>query len=256
MSLVGCQFRQSGDEVKTREYTYDEYYPLSEGRVDSLHISIAIEYPTQLPDNTHLEAVQQSIKQELFGDAYREMDIARAIEAFTAMLKTEYRRSNLPIVSERTESDPLLDAIMNEEQIITSMVMDYHNQILSYAVERYVYTGGAHGSNYRIFYNYDLTTGDLLHEENLFVADYEEPLTQLLLANLVAQNEDIELIEDLKAYGYNVDDIHPNDNFFLTDSSIVYVFNPYDIAPYALGETEIAIDYNQLAELLQEPERL
>ena len=121
--------------------------------------------------------------------------------------------------------------------------MDVHKGILSYAVERYVFTGGAHGSNYRIFYNYNLADGQMLHEEDLFAPGYEEPLTELLLQNIVEQNEDFQLIEDLKHYGYNVDEIHPNDNFFLTDSSLVYVFNQYEIAPYALGETEIAVSY-------------
>ena len=73
---------------------------------------------------------------------------------------------------------------------------------------------------------------------------------------MVAQNEDFQLIEDLQSYGYNVDEIHPNDNFFLTDSSLVYVFGQYEIAPYALGETEIAINYDQLRDLLLDPERL
>ena len=69
---------------------------------------------------------------------------------------------------------------------------------------------------------------------------------------MVNQNEEVQLIEDLKEYGYNVDEIHPNDNFFLTDSSMVYVFGQYEIAPYALGETEISISYDQLRPLLQE----
>ena len=51
-------------------------------------------------------------------------------------------------------------------------------------------------------------------------------MTELLLKNMVAQNADFQLVEDLEEYGYNVDEIHPNNNFFLTDSSLVYVFNP------------------------------
>ncbi len=254
--LAGCNLKKSDEVVRTTNYTYEEYYPLMDGRVDSLHIAIAVEFPEKVPNDDLLEPIQQNIKSEIFGDAYQYMDIKQAIEAFTAMLKTEYRQNNLPVAEERrAENDPALDAILNEEQIISSMVMDVHNYILSYAVERYVFMGGAHGSNYRIFYNYDLNTGEQLHEEDIFVEGYEEPLTELLLSNMVAQNEDVELIDDLKRYGYNVDEILPNDNFFLTDSSLVYVFNPYDIAPYSLGETEISIAYDQLQDLLQTPER-
>ena len=85
---------------------------------------------------------------------------------------------------------------------------------------------------------------------------FEEPMTDLLLKSMVAQNADFQLVEDLEEYGYNVDEIHPNDNFFLTDSALVYVFNQYEIAPYALGETEIAVSYDQLKDLLLDKERL
>lgn len=257
LALVSCKRTCAEGEVVTREYSYEEYYALEEGRIDSLYISIALEFPVKMADQAVLERVQKSIKNELFGDAYENMDIIQAIEAYTAMLKTEYKQNNLPTLEEqKAERNAELDAIFHEEQIITSMVMDVHKNILSYAVERYVFTGGAHGSNYRVFYNFDLSNGEMLHEKDFFKPDYDAPLTELLLSNMVAQNEDFQLIEDLKNYGYNVDEIHPNDNFFLTDSSLVYVFGQYEIAPYALGETEIAISYEQLSDLLLEPERL
>ena len=255
LALMGCSKLTNRNGVQTKEYTYEEYYPLAEGRVDSLYVSIALDFPVAVPNKEVLPVIQQSIKSELFGDAYQDMEIQQAIEAYTAMLKTEYKQNNLPLIAEGAHEE-LLDAIFSEQQIITSMVMDVHKGILSYAVERYVFMGGAHGSNYRVFYNFDLSNGQMLHEQDLFSAGYEEPLTELLLKNMVEQNDDFQLIEDLKEYGYNVDEIHPNDNFFLTDSSLVYVFGQYEIAPYALGETEIAISYDQLRELLKDGERL
>jgi len=240
--------------VQTKEFAYEEYYALQEGLTDSLHISIALDFPVATQNAAVLPKIEQTLKREIFGDAYQEMPLEQAMQAYTAMLKTEYRQNNLPVLTSMDDENRNLEPEMtfSEEQIITSTVMDVHNSILSYAVERYVYMGGVHGSNYRIFYNFDLNTGKLIHEQDLFRKGYNEPLTDLLLKNLVEQNEDLSLIEDLQEYGYNVDEIHPNDNFFLTDSCMVYVFNPYDIAPYALGETEIAIRYSQLGELLGE----
>jgi len=257
LTLVSCDKLMKSGDVTTREYSYEDRYPLANGRVDSLHISIALEFPVAMKNKEVLERIQQSLKSEIFGDAYQDMDIIQAIEAYTAMLKTEYKQNNLPLLQERENGqEEMIDAVFCEEQIITSMVMDVHKDILSYAVERYIYMGGAHGSNYRIFYNFDLNTGEMLHETDLFKDDYDEPLTDLLLQNMVAQNEDFQLIEDLKQYGYNVDEIHPNDNFFLSDSGVVYVFNQYEIAPYALGETEITVYYDQLKDLLLDKERL
>ena len=257
LALVSCKSVCKEGEVQTKEYTYEENYALSAGRVDSLYISIALDFPVNMANQEVLARIQQSIKREVFGDAYENMEIQQAIEAYTAMLKTEYKQNNLPALSDQlNERNVELDAIFHEEQIITSMIMDVHKNILSYAVERYVFMGGAHGSNFRVFYNFDLSNGEMLHEEDLFAEGFEEPMTELLLSNMVAQNEEIQLIEDLQSYGYNVDEIHPNDNFFLTDSSLVYVFGQYEIAPYCMGETEIAISYDQLCPLLLDPERL
>lgn len=255
LALMGCKSTCKPDEDQTKEYTYEEYYALAPGRVDSLYVSIALDFPVAMADKEVLQTIQRSIKNELFGDAYQNMELQQAIEAYTAMLKTEYKQNNLPLIAEGAHEE-LLDAIFSEQHIITSNIMDVHKGILSYAVERYIFTGGAHGSNYRVFYNFDLSDGHMLHEQDIFLPGYEEPLTDLLLSNMVEQNDEVQLIEDLKEYGYNVDDIHPNDNFFLTDSSLVYVFGQYEIAPYALGETEIAISYDQLRPLLQEADRM
>ena len=257
MALMGCSKCSKNEPVQTKAYTYEEYYALREGRLDSLYVSIAVDFPVAMQNNDVLPSVQRQIKSEIFGDAYQDMEIQQAIEAYTAMLKTEYKQNNMPLVEERENAlTEMIDAIYNEEQIISTMVIAVHKDIMSYAVERYVFMGGAHGSNYRIFYNFDLKTGELLHEKDLFVEGFETPMTELLLKNIVAQNEDFQLIEDLEEYGYNVDEIMPNDNFFLTDSALVYVFNQYEIAPYALGETEIAVSYDQLKDLLLDKERL
>jgi len=142
--------------------------------------------------------------------------------------------------------------LLCEEQYLSGSVMGIVKDILSYGVERYVYLGGPHGNNYRLFLNFDLRTGRTLSEEDIFTEGYEEPLTELLLHYMVEQNDEVDLIKDLELAGYNVDDIHPNDNFYLADEGITYVFNPYDIAPYAFGETEILIPWDDVKPLLRD----
>ena len=45
--------------------------------------------------------------------------------------------------------------------------------------------------------------------------------------------------------------IKPNGNFYITDESINYVFNPYEIAPYSLGQTEVIIPFYKLKGILK-----
>ena len=247
--LVGCK----RNALQTTSLSSEQVCYLTDAQEDSLTVSIHIEYPTAIGKTDALNNIQRDLKHRLFGEAYIDMEPQQALDAYVAMLKTEYKINNLPLKEdwEKDNRDYEYAPICCEEQVLTGSVMGEVKGILSYCVERYVYTGGAHGSNFRQFVNYNLQTGEQIDEEQLFAENYQEPLTQLLLQYMVEQNDEIELIQDLQEAGYNVDDIHPNDNFYLAEEGITYVFNPYDIAPYALGETEILIPWSALQNILK-----
>lgn len=247
--LVGCE----RNALQTTSLSSEQVCYLTDAQEDSLTVSIHIEYPTAIGKTDVLNNIQRDLKHRLFGEAYIDMEPQQALDAYVAMLKTEYKINNLPLKEdwEKNNRDYEYAPICCEEQVLTGSVMGEVKGILSYCVERYVYTGGAHGSNFRQFVNYNLQTGEQIDEEQLFAENYQEPLTQLLLQYMVEQNDEIALIQDLQEAGYNVDDIHPNDNFYLAEEGITYVFNPYDIAPYALGETEILIPWSALQNILK-----
>ena len=247
--LVGCE----RNALQTTSLSSEQVCYLTDAQEDSLTVSIHIEYPTAIGKTDALNNIQRDLKHRLFGEAYIDMEPQQALDAYVAMLKTEYKINNLPLKEdwEKDNRDYEYAPICCEEQVLTGSVMGEVKGILSYCVERYVYTGGAHGSNFRQFVNYNLQTGEQIDEEQLFAENYQEPLTQLLLQYMVEQNDEIALSQDLQEAGYNVDDIHPNDNFYLAEEGITYVFNPYDIAPYALGETEILIPWSALQNILQ-----
>ena len=247
--LVGCE----RNALQTTSLSSEQVCYLTDAQEDSLTVSIHIEYPTAIGKTGALNKIQRDLKHRLFGEAYIDMEPQQALDAYVAMLKTEYKINNLPLKEdwEKDNRDYEYAPICCEEQVLTGSVMGEVKGILSYCVERYVYTGGAHGSNFRQFINYNLQTGEQIDEEQLFAENYQEPLTQLLLQYMVEQNDEIALIQDLQEAGYNVDAIHPNDNFYLAEEGITYVFNPYDIAPYALGETEILIPWSALQNILK-----
>lgn len=247
--LVGCE----RNALQTTSLSSEQVCYLTDAQEDSLTVSIHIEYPTAIGKTDALNNIQRDLKHRLFGEAYIDMEPQQALDAYVAMLKTEYKINNLPLKEdwEKDNRDYEYAPICCEEQVLTGSVMGEVKGILSYCVERYVYTGGAHGSNFRQFVNYNLQTGEQIDEEQLFAENYQEQLTQLLLQYMVEQNDEIALIQDLQEAGYNVDDIHPNDNFYLAEEGITYVFNPYDIAPYALGETEILIPWSALQNILK-----
>lgn len=258
--LSSCHHEET--TVVTERIVLDDVLYLTDEPTDSLTVSIELEYPTQIyPDSVRI-LIQRDLKTHLFGEAYADMEPQQAAEAYNAMLKTEYRANNLPALEDwqaaiATDTQLKKDAeegyapTFCEEQLVAGTVMGIVGNILSYGIERYMYLGGPHGNNYRRFINYDLTSGRKLTEEDIFAEGAKDQLTELLLKHMVEQNDEVELIKDLELAGYNVDEIHPNNNFYMAEEGITYVFNPYDIAPYAFGETEILIPWEDLKPLLQ-----
>ena len=90
-----------------------------------------------------------------------------------------------------------------------------------------------------------------MSEQDLFTYDYYEPLKSLLLEALIAQTDEAETRKDLRRLGYSVADVVPNENFYVTDEGITYVYNPYEIAPYAMGCIQISLSWDSIRHLLR-----
>jgi len=117
--------------------------------------------------------------------------------------------------------------------------------------------GGAHGLETRNYFNFDLKTGDLIKEKDLFKANYEFELAELIKKRIVEESKEYkdqknsEPIIDLEDTDYWTDSIKGNGNFYITDEGINYVFNPYEIAPYYMGQTEVSLPFSRLKNLLK-----
>ena len=247
--------------VVCKEYSFDKVAYLSEGQESSLTFSIRYAYPVAVnaPEEV-LSKLQRAVCQTVLGEAFLDMRPQQAIEAYAALKHTEYIQNNLPLLQEWAidhEDEPLCETCFNEELIISAAPMtdrlpeSADRFLWSYAMDVYEYTGGAHGNRYLLIQNYDLETGDMVNEQDLFIDDYYEPLKTLLLNALIAQTDNAESKRDLRRMGYSVADVVPNENFYVTQEGITYVYNPYEIAPYAMGCIEIFLPWETVRPLIR-----
>ena len=247
--------------VVCKEYSFDKVAYLSDGQESSLTFSIRYAYPVAVnaPEEV-LSKLQRAVCQTVLGEAFLDMRPQQAIEAYAALKHTEYIQNNLPLLQEWAidhEDEPLCETCFNEELIISAAPMTDHlpesadRFLWSYAMDVYEYTGGAHGNRYLLIQNYDLETGDMVNEQDLFIDDYYEPLKTLLLNALIAQTDNAESKRDLRRMGYSVADVVPNENFYVTQEGITYVYNPYEIAPYAMGCIEIFLPWETVRPLIR-----
>lgn len=127
---------------------------------------------------------------------------------------------------------------------------------LTIQLSSYAYTGGAHGMNSTTYFVFDAATGRRLFFDDLFVSGSRGSLNALIEARF---REDRGLSSsdrlDGEKGGLFENRIAFTTNFALTDKGISFFYNPYEIAPYAAGPTEIELRFEDIKGLLK-PEYL
>ncbi|SKC53437.1 Protein of unknown function [Bacteroidales bacterium WCE2004] len=108
------------------------------------------------------------------------------------------------------------------------------------------YTGGAHGM-YGIINNvFDLTTGEVVTEPDLFADGYKEGVTALLKKALDAWLAENGAEEDM-VFGQP----EPYDNFAVSEEGVTWTYNPYEIAPFAVGAISLTVSWADLKPYLK-----
>lgn len=113
------------------------------------------------------------------------------------------------------------------------------------------YTGGAHGNGYTFFEYYSKEDGELLTTE-YFVADYDA-LLGVAEKHFRVQQE-IEEGASINSTGcwFENDQFALNENFFFAGGEMIFLYNSYEIAPYAAGVIELRIPLSELEGIVKQ----
>lgn len=120
------------------------------------------------------------------------------------------------------------------------------DNILEIDTFSYSYTGGAHGSNLKSMELYDINSGEKIPStlEEVFNINDEnkDEFLALLSAYLKPQKE--------RLYMFPIDTL-PN-SFFLSEDGIIFMWNEYEIAPYASGMITAKIGFNEIKKWIKD----
>ncbi len=124
--------------------------------------------------------------------------------------------------------------------------------VLAMAHKFYVYTGGAHGMPGEYFINIEKKSGRLFMLDDIIKNENRNDM--LVIAKLqFYRQRDIPSTQTLGDAGYWFENqqFYLPDNFCITDDGLLFLYNPYDIAPYADGMIELFIPYSDVTSLLK-----
>lgn len=126
----------------------------------------------------------------------------------------------------------------------------FNGKILCYKTYIETYTGGAHGhysTNYIVF---DMTDGSVISASDIFNEGYKNGLSKILRNRAKTTNNWSE--EDLISNLNSPDEIEASDNFRISNDSITFVYNPYEIGSYATGIVTISVPFDEIKEFLKD----
>jgi hypothetical protein len=125
----------------------------------------------------------------------------------------------------------------------------YSAEIVSIEMHQYLYTGGAHGSGNTFFLNIDPKTGTKIPSEAFFKNSVNFTSFAEIKFREVYK---ISSIESINATGFWFEDerFYLPDSIGLTESSLILLYNQYEIASYAEGPIELKIPLQEVEEYL------
>ncbi len=130
----------------------------------------------------------------------------------------------------------------NWEYHATPYIMYNENNILSFQVHFWSYTGGAHGNPFTLCYNYDLKTGEKLSLKKLLPGKNLTALKAEALRRLKLTYEGAPS-DDLSELGFLISDgeFELSEEFYYCPAGVGFVYSPYEIGPYAMGTIEVFV---------------
>ena len=239
---VGCQ-----REPQTDVYVDETAAPLKEGSDAAFTYTARVEYVTGGVPQATVEKINGAIAETTFGVKDLADVPAAAVKAREEAVKG-YREACLDMLKNTQDEIPayFFNWTSDIQGGFETACPARHLQ--TYLVHASDYSGGAHGMFGDLAIIFDTRTWDIVTEETLFSDDYVAPLSELLWAhrfdgfeNPEAQSDDL----------FFASEIAPNGNFTTGEEGITYVFNPYEIAPYASGIIRIPLPWNELEPLLR-----
>lgn len=183
------------------------------------------------------------IHQELGCDKMPEASLDQCVQTQIDSYAAGYKRELADV------DDTLLsESFNNYYQGISLDVLYNNNGWLIVESNLSDYSGGAHG-NYGVSYlNMDMQNKKLWKLEDIMTVDSAK--LQTILEKQARKAFDIPEGDKLSD-GLLTDRVMPNGNFYITNTGITFVYNPYEIAAYAYGIASFFIPYTQIKELLK-----
>ena len=256
--LVGCDFSNKSKEQaeaiipeaipKFVEYQIqkidEELGPCVQDSTSKLCLIIKIEYPeiTGLVSSEVANKLNENIQNDILNTSFLS-EQPSTFEILQKELEEDY--------STMLKQFPEYANAWHLE--VNSDILYQDSLFISLASTIYSYTGGAHPNSAQLYRSYDLRTGEAVGLNNLLVPGFERELNaaaeiEFRMDKKIPPGESLEE----EGYWFQNDRFEVNQNFAIINESLIFYFNPYEIAPYSMGATELELKLTDFVSLIKD----
>jgi hypothetical protein len=238
----------SENDIEFRNYQIDTTYHLfGDTTKAAIEINLEMDYPIQYKDNKTLTFIQQFVlKSVIPGTSAVQGDPMVNMRDFVQLKITEYKSNEESFKYGRLPADSDSSPTFEYQYLTKEETVFNKENIFCFSSTNYGFTGGAHGLQTIQYTCANLEKNEVITLEDLFTDDYENVLTPIILEKL-AENNDLKSPNDLESNGFfDITEIKPNNNFYIDEKGITFVYNPYDIAAYVMGTSNVFIPYGDI----------
>jgi hypothetical protein len=215
----------TGEPAKYTSYSLKEATPLFPGAQNSPHLEFTVD-ALDIQDKTGSDLLRRTLYGGLSCEKYAEKTFNK--------VKDNYLKANTGGWS-----------------YIESFDGTVYGSILVISRSRYVYSGGAHGQNEKIFFVLDTDTLSRLSLGDMLQTGAEAALQKHIDGALRAiYGEDSG--RPLTEIGFFSNTPEVTGNFFVAREGLGFCWNPYEIAPYSMGTIEVILPYAEIENLLND----
>lgn len=155
-------------------------------------------------------------------------------------------------------NEALQEANRNGEEYISVWYYDrqfdvFYNTYWLFTIRHHEksYAGGAHSNSFTNYYNFNPVTGRRLYVRNIFKAGYSSKLTKIAEKKL-RNSLGISPTASLEDEGFYSSEFVLNENFYLDNDGVHFVYNTYEVAPADKGVIIIHIKYSEVQGMLED----
>lgn len=227
------------------------YHMDNDSTKPSCTVKVKYIFPVKYADAGILSKIQRELNYAILEDeSYEALSPDSAVEKYAKDYIGNYIDEAKVQFPDWAESDETEDYFSFYKSIESKILYD-KNKLLSYQVSTMDYKGGANSSTLYKNVVIDLKTGNVVTEQDIFIPDYKKVLNAMLTSKIVEQNN-VQKAEELLEFGYwGIEDITSNNNFYLDDSGLIYIFNQGEYSAPSLGKIQVPFSFAELSAILK-----